>query len=69
MSLDDTGTNDLDNLILVKLDPFHKAVSAHQTSWTGKLKPGTLGSGRNATNTATVLWPEFRAGVIVYNGR
>jgi hypothetical protein len=68
-SLDDTGTNDLDNLILVKLDPFHKALSAHQGSWTSKLKPGASGGPRNATNAATILWPEFKQGVIVYGSR
>ncbi|HWX41126.1 MAG TPA: transglycosylase SLT domain-containing protein [Blastocatellia bacterium] len=69
LSLDDTGTNDLDNLILAKLDPFHKALSAHQTSWTSKLKPGTSGKPRDATNTATILWPEFKQGVIVYGSK
>jgi hypothetical protein len=69
LSLDDMGTNDLDNLILVKLDPFHKALTAHQRSWTSKLKPGTSADGRNAANTATILWPEFKQGVIVYGSR
>jgi len=69
LSLDDEGTNDFENLILVKEVPFHKALSAHQTSWTNKLKPAFPGEASNSRNTATVLWPQFREGVVVYTGR
>jgi hypothetical protein len=69
LSLDDTGSNDLDNLILVKEDPFHWALSGHQISWTNRLKAAAPGEASNASNTATILWPEFKRGVIVYNGK
>jgi hypothetical protein len=69
LSLDDTGTNDLDNLILVKEVPFHRALTGHQNSWTSKLKAADPGEAGNSSNTATVLWPEFKNGAIVYTGK
>ena len=68
-SLDDQSTNELANLILVRQVPFHKALSAHQQSWTSTLKAAKVGEARSSTNTATVLWPQFTEGVIVYGSK
>jgi len=40
LPLDDGGTNDFDNLILVRHDPLHKAFSSYQTIMTGHLEVG-----------------------------
>lgn len=39
-SLDDSGTNDLFNLILIKNDPFHKSLTVYQNSFAQKMKAG-----------------------------
>ena len=39
--LDDSGTNDLDNLVLIKNDPYHKAITVYQNSSTKGLEAGT----------------------------
>lgn len=40
LPLDDGGTNDFDNLLLIKNDPYHKAITNAQNAATRKLKPG-----------------------------
>ena len=40
LPLDDGGTNDIDNLILVKNDPYHQAITNAQNDLTKDLKPG-----------------------------
>lgn len=40
LPLDDSGTNDFDNLILIKNDPYHKALTNAQNKLTKDLKPG-----------------------------
>jgi hypothetical protein len=38
--LDDSGTNNLDNLVLIKNEPYHKAITAHQRTVTHGMQPG-----------------------------
>lgn len=38
--LDDSGTNDFDNLVLIKNDPYHKAITAYQNTVTNGMSPG-----------------------------
>ncbi|MEC0715735.1 T7SS effector LXG polymorphic toxin [Bacillus licheniformis] len=40
LPLDDGGTNSIDNLILMKNDPFHKAITNEQNALTRGLTPG-----------------------------
>ncbi|PAE70635.1 T7SS effector LXG polymorphic toxin, partial [Bacillus licheniformis] len=40
LPLDDGGTNSMDNLILMKNDPFHKAITNEQNALTRGLTPG-----------------------------
>ena len=47
-SLDDGGTNDLDNLVLIKDEPYHQAITAHQNTVTNGMKAG---------ESRTVDWP------------
>ena len=39
-SLDDCGTNELSNFILIKNDPFHKSLTVYQNSFANKMKAG-----------------------------
>ncbi|CAN2253014.1 T7SS effector LXG polymorphic toxin [Bacillus vallismortis] len=48
LPLDDGGTNDMDNLILIKNDPYHKAITNEQNSLTKGLTPG---------KTKKINWP------------
>ncbi|MEK4224827.1 T7SS effector LXG polymorphic toxin [Bacillus sp. FSL R7-0718] len=48
LPLDDGGTNDMDNLILIKNDPYHKAITNEQNSLTKGLVPG---------ETKKINWP------------
>ncbi|MGG4491313.1 HNH endonuclease signature motif containing protein [Metabacillus idriensis] len=48
--LDDGGTNDFSNLVLIKNDPFHKAVTNEQNSLTRELLP---------TESKKIKWPMF----------
>jgi hypothetical protein len=50
LSLDDGGTNKLENLILIKIDPYHYAMSNHQKAVTREMRPG---------ETRVVAWPKF----------
>lgn len=38
--LDDSGTNDFDNLVLIKNAPYHKAITAYQNAVTNGMSPG-----------------------------
>ncbi len=40
LPLDDGGTNDMDNLILIKNDPYHKTITNAQNSMVSNLSPG-----------------------------
>jgi hypothetical protein len=40
LPLDDGGTNDFSNLVLIKNDPFHKALTNAQNELVGSLAPG-----------------------------
>lgn len=40
LPLDDGGTNDFSNLILIKNDPFHKVITNFQNSFAQTLSPG-----------------------------
>lgn len=46
--LDDSGTNDYKNLILIKNDPYHKIITNYQKSATSGMKVG---------DTRTLDWP------------
>ncbi|WP_139367496.1 HNH endonuclease signature motif containing protein [Bacillus alkalicellulosilyticus] len=48
LPLDDGGTNAHDNLILIKNDPFHKAITNKQNELTRGLEPG---------QSKTISWP------------
>lgn len=48
LPLDDGGTNAFDNLVLMKDDPYHKALTNLQRELVSSLRPG---------DTATVSWP------------
>ncbi|CAI6269076.1 HNH endonuclease signature motif containing protein [Bacillus inaquosorum] len=48
LPLDDGSTNDMDNLILIKNDPYHKAITNEQNSLTKGLTPG---------ETKKINWP------------
>ncbi|WP_460016458.1 HNH endonuclease family protein [Lactovum odontotermitis] len=48
--LDDSGTNDFDNLILIKNDPYHKLITNYQKETVGSLEVG---------QTKTIPWPEL----------
>ncbi|UYG98289.1 T7SS effector LXG polymorphic toxin [Cytobacillus firmus] len=50
LPLDDGGTNDFTNLVLIKNDPFHKAVTNEQNSLTRELTP---------TQSKKINWPIF----------
>lgn len=39
-SIDDNGTNDFDNLVLIDNDPYHIAITNAQNTACGDLKPG-----------------------------
>ena len=38
--LDQSGTNDVENLVLIKNDPYHKVITNEQNSLTKGMKPG-----------------------------
>jgi hypothetical protein len=46
--LDDGGTNDASNLVLIQNDPYHIALTGHQNSNCSEIKPG---------ETKTLDWP------------
>ncbi|WP_255259597.1 HNH endonuclease [Lentibacillus sp. CBA3610] len=48
LPLDDGGTNDFSNLVLIKNDPYHKAITNEQNSLTRNLSPG---------ETKKINWP------------
>ena len=50
LPLDDGGTNDFTNLVLIKNDPYHKAVTNEQISLTRGLAP---------KQSKTIKWPMF----------
>ncbi|WP_083675390.1 T7SS effector LXG polymorphic toxin [Paenibacillus sp. FSL R5-0490] len=50
LPLDDGGTNDFTNLVLIKNDPYHKAVTNEQNSLTRELTP---------TQSKKINWPIF----------
>lgn len=50
LPLDDGGTNDFANLVLIKNDPYHKAVTNEQNSLTRELTP---------TQSKKIYWPMF----------
>ncbi|WP_397537124.1 HNH endonuclease signature motif containing protein [Rummeliibacillus pycnus] len=50
LPLDDGGTNDFTNLVLIKNDPYHKAVTNEQNSLTRGLAP---------KQSKTINWPMF----------
>lgn len=50
LPLDDGGTNDFANLVLIKNDPYHKAVTNEQNSQTRGLVP---------KQSKTINWPMF----------
>ncbi|MCS0787044.1 T7SS effector LXG polymorphic toxin [Cytobacillus firmus] len=50
LPLDDGGTNDFTNLVLIKNDPYHKAVTNEQNSLTRELTP---------TQSKRINWPMF----------
>lgn len=39
--LDDGGTNDFSNLVLIKNEPYHKAITAFHNKYLKSLAPGT----------------------------
>ena len=51
LPIDDGGTNSSDNLILIKKDPYHKAITNKQKELTKGMEPG---------DTKTVDWPDPR---------
>ena len=40
LPLDDGGNNNLDNLVLIKNDPYHKVIANYQNNATRNLLPG-----------------------------
>ena len=54
LPLDDGGTNDFTNLVLIKNDPYHKAVTNEQISLTRGLAP---------KQSKTINWPMFEDNV------
>ncbi len=50
LPLDDGGTNDFTNLVLIKNDPYHKTVTNEQNSLTRELTP---------TQSKRINWPMF----------
>lgn len=50
LPLDDGGTNEFNNLVLIKNDPYHKAVTNEQIYLTRGLAPN---------QTKTINWPMF----------
>jgi hypothetical protein len=50
LPLDDGGTNDFTNLVLIKNDPYHKAVTNEQNSLTRGLAP---------KQSKKINWPMF----------
>jgi hypothetical protein len=40
LPLDDGGTNEFENLVLIKNDPYHKAITNTQNALVGDLRPG-----------------------------
>lgn len=40
LPLDDGGTNSIDNLVLIKNEPFHKTITNFQNSFARQLNPG-----------------------------
>lgn len=54
LPLDDGGTNDFTNLVLIKNDPYHKAVTNEQNSLTRGLVP---------KESKTINWPVFKTDI------
>ena len=54
LPLDDGGTNDFTNLVLIKNDPFHKAVTNEQNSLTRGMAPN---------ESKKIKWPMFEVDV------
>lgn len=50
LPLEDGGTNDFTNLVLIKNDPYHKAFTNEQNSLTRELTP---------TQNKKINWPMF----------
>lgn len=48
LPLDDGGTNDFENLVLIKNEPYHKVLTNYQNSLVKNLKPG---------ESVTIKWP------------
>lgn len=55
--IDDGGTNDFSNLVLIKNSPDHQIITNHQKYSTGDLGPG---------QSKTVDWPVFPEGTTVW---
>ena len=56
LPLDDSGTNDFSNLVLIKNDPYHKVITNYQNSIVRTMKIG---------ESKEVLWPII--GKNIYN--
>ena len=56
LPLDDSGTNDFSNLVLIKNDPYHKVITNYQNSIARTMKIG---------ESKEVLWPII--GKNIYN--
>lgn len=55
LPLDDGGDNSFDNLLLIKLTPYHSVVTGYQKTYTGKLKPGEC---------MQLPWPSYGHGIV-----
>ena len=55
--LDDSGTNNPDNLVLIRNSPDHQLITNHQRWSTGKLLPG---------QSAEITWPVFPPGTTIW---
>lgn len=58
--LDDSGTNDFENLVLIKNEPYHKLVTNYQKEVT---------RGLDINETRTVPWPEIKDQVFTGGSR
>ena len=55
--LDDSGTNNPDNLVLIRNSPDHQLITNHQTWATKDMAPG---------DSRTITWPEFPPGTTIW---
>ena len=60
LPLDDGGTNDPSNLILIKRQPDHSLLTAYQNTMTPNMIPGqTVELGWPVPVTSTLIWPSL----------